>query len=223
MEPSQNLVNPLSVGKFSVELQIVSGTNSLDVRLRTDPKETSRPHALLLRQHPEWSSTIPSAVADCHGITIAIDLFPSRIIKAVGHDAMMFRVKAGNDGVMVGKGYRRISGKHTFRRAGALSCQCQQVVSMITLCIVIAEAVQRNEDDIGFRKLPRSIRPVINGNDGRNDGRDALAVGRRCEPTGRKYEAEDANGNPLEENMHVESPGCLSENTKIIHRESSSP
>src|SRR5271165_632407 len=103
MEPGKNLLDALRIGKTGVELQIVSGANSLYVGFGTYPKETSGAHALLLGQNPERSSAVPGAVADGLRVVIAIDLFPGRIIKAVGHNAMMLRVEAGHDRVMVGK------------------------------------------------------------------------------------------------------------------------
>src|SRR5580698_3986340 len=100
MKPGQNLFDPLFIREFSVKLQIVSGTNSLNVGLGTDPEEACGSHALLLRQHPERSSTVPGAVADGLGVMVAIDLFSSRIIKRVRDDAVMFRIEAGGNGVM---------------------------------------------------------------------------------------------------------------------------
>src|ERR1700734_1817918 len=133
MKPGQNLFDPLFIREFSVELQIVSGTNSLDVGLGPDPEETSRSHALLLRQHPERSSTVPGTVADGLGIMVAIDLLSSRIIKRVGYNAVMFRIEAGDDRVMIGKSDGRIRGKHSFGCAGSLASEGEQMGGVITL------------------------------------------------------------------------------------------
>ena len=64
MEPGRDLIDSLFVGEFPIEPEIVAGTNSPDVRLATDPGETSGSHTLLLGQDPERSSAIPGAVAD---------------------------------------------------------------------------------------------------------------------------------------------------------------
>jgi hypothetical protein len=79
-----------------------------------------------------------------------IALFSSWVIKRVRDDAMMFGIEAGDDRVMVGKGDGRISGKHSFGCAGALGGEGEQKVRVITLRVVVTEAVKRNEDDLVF-------------------------------------------------------------------------
>ena len=72
---------------------------------------------------------------------VAIDLFSSWIIKRVRHDAVMLRIEACDDRVMVGKGNGRISGKYAFGCAGALGSEGEQMIGMIALRIIITEAV----------------------------------------------------------------------------------
>src|SRR5579863_1552017 len=100
MQPGQNLFDPLWVGKASIELQVIGGTHSLNVRLGADPEERSGSHALLLRQYPKRSSAIPRAVADRLAVVIAVGFLPRRIIKIVGHNAVGLRIETGHDRVV---------------------------------------------------------------------------------------------------------------------------
>src|SRR5579862_268421 len=142
MQPRENLLDPLSVGKAGIELQIVTGTNALNLRFGAYPKERSGAHTLLHGQNPQRSSSVPGAVCDRLGIVIAVRLFASRVVKAVGHDAVMARIEAGNDGVVVRKcdGWKR--GKHAFGRAGTLSGQRKQMFGMKFPGVVVAKSIQ---------------------------------------------------------------------------------
>jgi predicted butyrate kinase (DUF1464 family) len=100
---------------------------------------------------------------------------------------------------MVGKSDGRISGKHSLECAGALGSEGEQMVGVITLRVVITEAVQRNKDDVVFRKLRRRIRAVINGD---NSG-DGLPVRQSREATDREYCVENADRKSSHEMAHT--------------------
>src|SRR5262249_2973469 len=126
------------------------GPNSLNLSFRSYPKERSGPHALLLGQNPQGSATVPSPVGDGLDVVGVVNLFSRGVVEAVGHNTVMLRVEAGDDGVVVG---RRLGGKgwnHSFGCAGTLGSQSEQMVGVIALRVVVTEAVKRNEDDIWF-------------------------------------------------------------------------
>ena len=106
---------------------------------------------MLLGQHPKRRAAVPGPVSDGGGIAIVIDFFSGGIVKAVGDDPMMLRIKPGNDGVVVWKGDRWIGRNHAFRCGSAVSCQIEDAVRVVPLGIVVTKAIERNQDDIRLR------------------------------------------------------------------------
>src|SRR5271168_724721 len=90
----------------------------------------------------------------------------------------MFGIQAGCDGVVIREGDGGIGGNHSVGRAGAMRRQLLQVGCAVALGVVVTKTVERNEDYVRLGELLRSVRPVINGDNGRDglsDGwRDAL-------------------------------------------------
>jgi hypothetical protein len=77
----------------------------------------------------------------------------------------MFRIEAGHQGVVIGKGQRRIGGDHTLSRDRAFGAQGQQVFGAVLAGVVVAEAIERDQHYIGFRLLRSCVRPVVDGDD----------------------------------------------------------
>ena len=69
---------------------------------------------------------------------------------------------------MIGKCDGGVGGNHSFGCARALSSEIEKILRVVTSGVVIAEAVERNQDHVGFRQLPRSVRSVVDGNHGRD-------------------------------------------------------
>src|SRR5215469_11240986 len=95
---------------------------------------------------------------------------------------MMFWVKPSDQGVMVGKGKRRIRWDHSIRRARTLPCDFQNVLGSVFFRIVVAEAIEGNHDNIVFLLLFCRIRFVIND----DKGNDLLCISRPAEDRDQK-------------------------------------
>jgi hypothetical protein len=89
------------------------------------------------------------------------------------------------------------------------------MAGVIALGVVVAEAVERNQDDIGLRELLRGIRAVING----NDGSDGLPVRRNRQPASRKREAEGASPNAFQPTWHKPSPAVFEKTGRTIRQQ----
>lgn len=102
----------------------------------------------------------------------------------------MLRIESANDAVVVGKRKRRIRGKHSFRRTRPIGREREQMLSVITLGIVVSESVERNQNQVRFRKLLRGVRSVIN----RDDRSDSLGLAKGGQARRHEQQRENAIG-----------------------------
>ena len=166
-QPGNDLFDPFGIGKVVVKFQVVGRPPAVYLRLRTGPEEARAAHTLFLRQYPERRAPVPTAVETGGRIVLRISLFAHRIIKVVGHDAVVFRKEPGDQRVVVGKGQRGIGRDHSLARDGTLRGQCQQMFGAVFFGVVVAKTVERDHHHVGLGLLGRRIRPMVDGNDRR--------------------------------------------------------
>ena len=78
---------------------------------------------------------------------------------------MVLGIEAGDQGVVVREGDRRIGGDHAFRRGSTFLRDCQQVLCTVFSRVVPAETIERDQDNIMLVLLRGIVRPVICNND----------------------------------------------------------
>ena len=82
------------------------------------------------------------------GSDMAVAGLAGGVEEAVGDNAVVLGIEAGNEGEVVGKGERGIAGQHAFGRPDALAAKSQKVGGVVAFGVVPAEAVKRDEDNI---------------------------------------------------------------------------
>ena len=165
LQPGDDLIDALFIGKVIVEMQIIRGPPAINFGLRTGPEEAGAAHALFFRQAPQGGASIPASVAIRLWITVGVSLFARRIVELVGHDAVMLGIEAGHQGVVIGKGQRRVGRDHSLVCDGSLRSQLQQMLGAIFPGIVVAKAVKRDQHNVGLGLLCSRVGPMVDGDD----------------------------------------------------------
>ena len=167
LQPRDHLIDTLFIVELLVEAQIVRRAFALDLRLRARPEEARRAHSLLLCQHPKRRAAIPAAIAVGLDLRVDISLFARGIPEAIRDDAVVLRIEAGDDADVIGKRKRRIRGQHALGSARTLGSKLQKMRRAVSSRIIVAEAVERDQDDIMFRLLGRRVRRIRHRDDRR--------------------------------------------------------
>ena len=164
-QPLHDLIDARLVGYGVVIVQVVARPLAGDLCLRAGPEEAGCAHALLLCQRPERHTAIPGAIGYCLRIVEGVALLARGVIEAHGDDAVMLRVEAGHQRVVIGKGDGGIRRQHAIRRAGAGFGDGVEVGRAVELRVVVAEAVERDQHDVVLRYLRCLIVRVRNLDD----------------------------------------------------------
>src|ERR1700730_18865485 len=62
LQPGNYLIDARFIVELFVEVQVIRRTFALNLGLGARPEETRRPHSLLLCQHPQRRTAIPTAI-----------------------------------------------------------------------------------------------------------------------------------------------------------------
>src|SRR5260370_21820158 len=167
LQPRDHLMHALFIVKLFVEVQVIRRPFALNLGLGARPEEARRPHSLLLCQHPQRRTAIPTAITVGLRLRVDIRLFARGVPEAIRHDAVVLRIETSDDADVIGKRKRRVSRKHTLRSARTLESKLQKMGSAISSWIVVAEAIERDQDNIVLRLLSRSVRRIWHRDDWR--------------------------------------------------------
>src|SRR6266478_4831505 len=96
LQPRNHLINALLIVELVIKVQVVRRTFTLYLGLRARPEETRRPHSLLLCQHPQRRTAIPTAITIGQRLRIDIRLFARGIPEAIRDDAVVLRIEASD-------------------------------------------------------------------------------------------------------------------------------
>ncbi len=77
-----------------------------------------------------------------------------RIEKAVGNQSVVLWIKAGNNGEVIGKRQRWVTGHHALRRPNTLLPKCEQMRRVVALGVVPAKAIERNQHHVMLALRP---------------------------------------------------------------------
>jgi len=161
----------------------------------------------MLSQRPERSAVVPASVLICFRVFVGIAIAASGVVKGVAHDAVMLGIKAGDEGEVIGECDGGIGRKHTVWGGCARAREFGDVRSAPLLRIVVAEAVERDENDIVlFLLLVRVERSACFNNFA------AVAFGRdrsRVLRDGGEESREEARFEDQISNGQTVLPGCL--------------
>ena len=78
----------------------------------------------------------------------------------------MLGVESGNKGVVVGEGDRRVGGDHALGGGCSLFGEGEEVFGAVFLGVVVAEAVEGDEDDVVFGLLGGGVGGAVGVNYG---------------------------------------------------------
>ena len=99
-------IDTLAIVELVVEHHVVGGSLAGDLGGSGGPEDGCSAHALLFGEGPERRAAVPGAIGSGVAAVVVIGGVAGGIEEAVGYDAVVFRVEAGNDGVVVGEGER---------------------------------------------------------------------------------------------------------------------
>ena len=135
-------------GELAGIRRVITGREAGNFGLAAGPAEAGGAHALAFGKTPEGRAGVPGGVGDGVGVGGGEAGLANGIEKAVGEEAVVTGIEAGDEGEVVGKSERRIGGQHAFRRRGALPGEGEKVAGVVALGVVPAEAVEGDENDI---------------------------------------------------------------------------
>ena len=164
-EPLDDLIDSFAVIELIVEEHVVGGALAGDLCHGTGPEDGCCAHALLLGERPERRAAVPSTVGGGVVVVVVIGGVAGGIEEAVCDDAVVLRIEAGDDGVVVREGERWVGRNHALRRAGSACCERPQMRQAELLRVVVAEGVERDEDDVVFGLLGDGVGWIGNGDD----------------------------------------------------------
>ena len=116
---------------------------------------------MLLGEHPERGSAVPGSVGLAGEVGVGVALFADGIVEGVGDDAVVFGVESGDEGVVVGEGDRGVGGDHALGRGGSLFGQGEEVFGGVFLGVVVAEAVEGDEDYVVLGLLSGGVGGIV--------------------------------------------------------------
>ena len=103
MEPRDDLIDAGGFVNVVVEAEILRGKLPGDFGFGSGPEEASGAHTLLFCQGPEGGTVVPRAVRNDFGVSDAVAGLLLFVVKAVRDEAVVLRIKAGGDGVVIWK------------------------------------------------------------------------------------------------------------------------
>jgi len=169
-KPRQHLIHARVGTHLAIECQPVLGTHAVDGDIRARPEHCRRMFALAFGANPQRLAAPPRRIG--RGLWIIVYKFVAtdRIEEAVVDDAVMIRIQAGDDGVVIrererGEGRAQRFGVHT------IGGQQRKIRREFALDIICAVAVDRNQDErrVSVLRTPQPLGSA--GGDGKNQQR----------------------------------------------------